>query len=336
MAADKSKQTRLASKSDTDKEPCIFCNEIIDLNKKGIRCDICANWVCFACSNLSKYMYTEISKASEAEVEWKCKICKTTKSDLKSIRDTLKELIRSNDDRLNTMESKLTNLEANLKESVEESRKMKESVRNDLAGDISQVRTDIAGDISKMRSEISDELDKRLKEREDIAKRERNLFIYNVPESTEEEFLDRIEEDRSFVMKVCDELGAKDAKFTAIIRFGKVARNPDNSIDISKSRPIRVTFLEKRVRRLVLVNAKLLKSPKDSSLKNISISRDMTDEEKKQYKKLELELKERRKIGEDDIYISRGKIVKRTTADKPEASGGEPEASGGGPDTCFP
>jgi len=304
--------TRLSSKSDaSDKVNCIFCGETIDKKKPAIRCDICVNWVCFTCSNLSKVLYAEISKAEESDIEWMCRVCKGTKTDLRSINDTLKDLIRSNDDRLSTVESKLTNLETNLKESVEESKKMKESVRNDLAEDIGKVRTDIAGDLSKMRSDITDEIDKRLKEKEDIAKRERNLFFYKVPESDDSESTNRIVHDRNYVFKVCEEIGIKEPKLTSVVRFGKIVRNEDKTINTSKPRPIRITFLEKRERRLVLTNAKLLKTPKDESLKSISISRDLTAVERNQYKELEKELQRRKDAGESDLYISRNRIVKK-------------------------
>ena len=72
-------------------------------------------------------------------------MCKGTKTELRSINDTLKNLIRSNDDRLSTVESKLTNLE-----------NIKDSVRSELDEGISKVRTDIAGDISRMGEEISE------------------------------------------------------------------------------------------------------------------------------------------------------------------------------------
>ena len=147
----------------------------------------------------------------------------------------------------------------------------------------------------KIRAEFSEELDRKLKERDDITRRERNLFIYKVPESTDDNSSIRIQHDKDFIMKLCLELDVKDPKLGSVIRIGKPHRVESGAIDTNQTRPLRITFLEKSERRQILNNAKALKEPSDSDLNNISISRDFTLEERRKRKELEEELKSRKK-----------------------------------------
>ena len=81
-----------------------------------------------------------------------------------------------------------------------ETSSMKDKIREELASDLDKVR----GNLSK---EISETIERKLKEREDIPKRERNLFFYKVPESNSPEAQVRIEHDTKYVIDICSELG---------------------------------------------------------------------------------------------------------------------------------
>ena len=72
----------------------------IDDERPALRCDICKNWICLRCTKLPKSLYLEMVKCDENEIDWSCRVCKTTKSDLKSIGATLTELKKSSDARL--------------------------------------------------------------------------------------------------------------------------------------------------------------------------------------------------------------------------------------------
>lgn len=82
--------TRANSRND-GKVKCIYCYDTLQQGKAAINCDICKNWVCLTCSKISKTLYTELSK-QEKELEWRCRICKTTLHDLQSIGAALTEL----------------------------------------------------------------------------------------------------------------------------------------------------------------------------------------------------------------------------------------------------
>ncbi|MES9884125.1 MAG: hypothetical protein ABW185_25040, partial [Sedimenticola sp.] len=194
-----------------------------------------------------------------------------------------------------------------------------------------KIREEVASDLSTMREELSKELtnamESKFKEREDIAKRERNLFIYKVQESKKTDAKKRVDHDRQFMKSLGTELGVPDPKISSIIRVGKLRRNENGEINYTNPRPIRTTFIEKSERRQILTNARLLKNPTNKDLASVSISRDITVAERESYKLLESELRSRKDKGETDLYISRGKIMKRSAAEGDDAtasSTGEP------------
>ena len=119
-----------------------------------------------------------------------------------------------------------------------ETSSMKDKIREELASDLDKVR----GNLSK---EISETIERKLKEREDIAKRERNFFFYKVPESDSPEARARIEHDTKSVIDICSELGLANPKLLSVVRFGKAKRNDQGEIDLTKPRPLRVSFIEK-------------------------------------------------------------------------------------------
>ena len=69
---------------------------------------------------MPKSLYLEMVKCDENEIDWSCRVCKTTKSDLKSIGATLTELEKSSDARLSKVETQLANLETSVKDTVRE------------------------------------------------------------------------------------------------------------------------------------------------------------------------------------------------------------------------
>lgn len=77
-----------------DKALCILCNAIqIDDESPGLRCDVCKNWVCLDCAKLPLSFYQELVKLGDDhnEIDWKCRVCKTIKCDLKAIGTTLND-----------------------------------------------------------------------------------------------------------------------------------------------------------------------------------------------------------------------------------------------------
>ena len=240
----------------------------------------------------------------------------------------LHEIKTDNKERFDSLESKVNSLEKSIKETViEESKLMKEEIKDDLSSDICQVKSELAEDISKLREEFKEELDRKLKEKDDLAKRERNLFMYKIPESDSSVPKVRIAYDKDFVSRLCSELGVEDPKIGSLVRFGKVKRNEKGEIDTSTPRPLRVTFLEKSERRLVLTKAKTLRSVENQAFHEISISRDLSEAEKKKHKDLEQELKSSTEAGESDLRIVRGRIVKTSNKESARPTPAEGQVS---------
>ena len=140
----RNKKQRSGSKSSTQKYNCIVCQTLIDEDKPALKCDVCDNWVCLPCTKLSKTLYLELMSSGDSGIDWLCRVCKTTKSDLKSINTTLLEMKKSNETRLTGVEDRLSHLETNVKVTVREevelaTNNITESVKKDIAETVEKI-----------------------------------------------------------------------------------------------------------------------------------------------------------------------------------------------------
>lgn len=257
----------------------------------------------------------EINSHIDSTLKFSCVHCAPSFPKFSKMCVTLNEIKISNQERFDSLETKVNSLESSIKDTVmAETSAMKDQIRTELASDLDKVRDDLS-------KEISETIEKKLKERDDIAKRERNLFFYKVPESDNPDTKVRIDHDMKLVLEICSELGLANPKLSSVVRFGKPLRNDEGEIDYSKPRPLRVSFVEKSERRHILSNSKGLRSPSNKDLINISISRDLTKVERQKYKALQQELKIRRDAGETNLRIVRGRIVEGSAVEEGAGAG---------------
>ena len=173
----------------TIKVRCVFCNGSIDDSKPAIECDNCSNWICLPCSKLSKTMYTELMKCnqdSDFAIDWSCRVCRSTKSDLKGISSTLQELKSTSEARLIRVEDRLSSLEKSMKDTVVEE---VEKVRSSLS-------TTLSGNIAKQVNEL---VESRVKEIEDRKNRAQNIVIFKLALCESSDKLERKEYDMQVV-----------------------------------------------------------------------------------------------------------------------------------------
>ena len=102
----RTKKNRSNSKSSAQRVNCIVCQSVIDEDKPALKCYVCDNWVCLPCTKLSKTLYQELMTSADSGIDWLCRVCKSTKSDLKSINTTLLEMKKSNETRLSGVEDR--------------------------------------------------------------------------------------------------------------------------------------------------------------------------------------------------------------------------------------
>ncbi|KAL4219414.1 hypothetical protein ACF0H5_021994 [Mactra antiquata] len=132
------RRTRAGSKSSaTSKDLCTICSVVIGNDTLALNCDHCKLWVCLNCSKMPKSSYQELVKCDKSfSMDWLCKVCKSNKSDLRSISCTLSDLKSSCDSRLTQVENRLTNLETTMKDTV---RSETETMKSELAESVNQI-----------------------------------------------------------------------------------------------------------------------------------------------------------------------------------------------------
>lgn len=131
------------------------------------------------CTKLPKSLYDELVKCNDNDIAWSCKVCKVSKSDLKSISATLTELKESSDSRLAKVEDRLSSLETKVKETV------RQEVKN-VTGNVSDSLRD------NLAATVEDIVHNKMKELVDSKNRSQNIVIFKMkcsdsPQATKRE-----------------------------------------------------------------------------------------------------------------------------------------------------
>ena len=102
----------------------------------------------------------------------------------------------STSERFDNLETKVSDLEQNMGKLItrEEVDSMKQDLKDEAASDFEKI------------------LEKKLKERDEIAKRELNLIFWGVPESISDDNSVRRSHDSDFVLRVGQAMGVQDIK----------------------------------------------------------------------------------------------------------------------------
>ena len=140
-----------------------------------------------------------------------------------------------------------------------------------------------------------EKIDARIKQMEKV-QRKKNVVVYNLPESEEEQARDRYKEDEIACRKIFEVMEMENIEQKQLIRLGKREEY--------KIRPVLVKLKE------VLVRAKRLRFSEQYA--GVFISKDLSRAEREREKNLRKELKElRENETEEEWYkIKNGKIVK--------------------------
>jgi len=242
---------------------------------------------------MTQSLYLELQKHAEensnnAIINWYCKICKGLATDMKTINTNVLELKKSNEERLNRVEDKITNLEKSVKDTV---RKEVEVVREELTN---SVQNNLAETVSNL-------VDTRLKEMDDRRNRASNLIFFNVPSLDDPSPLVRKEHDINLIKKVYNEIFPEESFLvTTCFRLGK--KKPEDT----KEPPLKVVCDAKAQRRRLLQTSKSISDNSDADLKKVIVTRDLTVEQREANKRLRNEKAPRQENGGDDDTPSEG------------------------------
>ena len=139
-----------------------------------------------------------------------------------------------------------------------------------------------------------------------VIDRTKNLIVFKEDEGDGTE-------DMAKVMGIlADKLGLPDLEQEAISRLGKKTAN--------QSRPIKITMKSVEDKSSVLNKLKEMRESKVDILKSIFITPDLSKSERDKQKSLRAALRERRRKGENDLIIRRGRIVSAVEQSQPSGS----------------
>ena len=146
-----------------------------------------------------------------------------------------------------------------------------------------------------------EKIDARIEQMEKV-QRKKNVVVYNLPESEEEQARDRYKEDEIACRKIFEVMEMENIEQKQLIRLGKREEH--------KIRPVLVKLKDEEAAKDVLVRAKRLRFSEQYA--GVFISKDLSRAEREREKNLRKELKELRKNEtEEEWYkIKNGKIVK--------------------------
>jgi len=230
--------------------------------------------------NLTNAMITRIGQ----EIE---KVTKSVTNDLSNVKEDIKKLNSDTEQKIvNTVESKL-------EEGVK-----KQSFADIVAQQVDSQLVKVSGDLNKVQ-QVIDETKKKADEEKDREGRCNNIIIYRIPESSTAE--GRVKHDKSFSIELFNEvmeLDIKEEELKSVFRLGKWdASNPTN-------RPLLIQFREKSIKNRVMESLSKLKSASDK-FKNLSITHDMTKNERSECKRLVEEAKKKESDDHQGEFIWR-------------------------------
>lgn len=293
--------TKTRSSKDDESANCFKCDQLLDKDSQALQCNMCGSWYCLQCSKLSPVMYKAMTEENSDSCMYVCPPCLGALPTLKSINKTLTDIKQSTTERFDKLETRVDDVEVNMKSAVKE--------------EASAMKTDL-------KTEIMQDLEKRLNEREDQSRRSDNLIFFSVPESNSDVANERVAHDRDIIARICEATGVVKPQLVSVVRLGKrdttTARQP---------RPTKVRFVAKSDRRSVLLNRKKL-SDGDEILNKISISKDLTPEQRRIYKETKeaakKEFEERVKQGETGIELRGIRIINSSKSKTSEVASPAP------------
>lgn len=317
--------------SDKDKVkqfPCGKCKEMVD--SEGVECDICANWFHYQCEDLSDEQYAHMVMPETKFMHWFCKNCekdtlslgktinsmkvkqdkmeaelvnlrqavtsctselkaRPTKPEVTELLKTVSTELKQEIDLRPTKTEMLNMIEAKLAEHVVNTND-KDSQSENTWADIAAKHVDtkmsqVTVDLNEVQKALEETKKRALEEKEREA-RCNNIVIYRVPEtnvSSEE----RTKQDKLFcvsLLKEALEVEVADGDIKKIFRLGKREES------VTTSRPILIQLRERGTKNRVMESLYKLKNA-DDKFKNVSVTHDLTIQERSECKMLVNEAK---------------------------------------------
>ena len=117
--------------------------------------------------------------------------------------------------------------------------------------------------------------------------KEKNVIMFNVVESTQENTTEKRKDDQDFFDHFCEQIKLQPLQIQKFVRIGKVKSLPENDQNDAtpKPRPLKVCFNNVFDKRKFLSNLYHLKNAADP-FKSVQVNHDLTDEDRSLTKQL--------------------------------------------------
>lgn len=308
-----------ASQADTQSQAvqCGSCKKTVRDNQKSLQCGLCERWFHAPCQDVSDAAYDVLSKDSNAaqpQIHWYCNSsCNLLAAKFIGNISKLQFDVGKLSDTVSAMSDRVKQIEeGNFPPAMENALK---NLQQDNQAQNAE---------TMQKEEVVRLVDTKAKEHaaeaEDRAKRQVNLMIFRLPESTANSIEEKKEEDEKRVKQILQDIKSKSEPVDIRRLRGPKQANADQG---SKNRPIRVSLQSQAARDEVLRafnkarrEGKPDEEGEDGRLfATVSLRKDMTPQERKQEEELFKELKQKQNeskaSGDDNAHWVRrqGQVV---------------------------
>ena len=217
----------------------------IEQDAKILCCDRSETWYCIKCAKISEAGYQFLSSKEAEDISWYCKSCKqpaiVAVLENKGIEDKVKEHTEKINQKIEAIESNLheeaesTEVEK-LQKRVEELENRMKKVQDNSQGGRSWADITDSAEKRTVQEVIEKSLKDRDNEEKERQKRQRNIIIFELPESKETNTEDRKEEDiRKFIglcRNIC-KINITEESLEKAIRLSKVSDDKERLLLIT-------------------------------------------------------------------------------------------------------
>lgn len=239
---------------------------------------------------------TKLTPQMKTEIEIMIKDMK------KEVEESFKSLIKGLERQINGLKEEVENLQNNLteKNQVIESLKMATDASKDQINELKTASSsgnawvDVVNRNSKKTPEQLKVISVMADESQERAKKENNIVIFGLVESTRLEITEKEEDDLVSLKSNFSEMKIQEPHYDAVFRM--------KSKDTTKPKPMVVVLKDKAERNKILFAAKKLKA--SSNFKDVFLAPDLTESQRIRFKEL---VQERNKLNEQ-----RSEEIKKT------------------------
>ena len=272
-------------------DKCKVCLEDVKELDKGINCDVCACWHHTKCIQMNDASYKFFMKE---KLQWVCSDCIKSKREENELRELVLEMIEKSDEEKENEKEERALMMMMIKKMSEQMTGMEKMIEDKINEKIKISEKCSMEKIIKMERDVDEKFE--------AFRRRKNIIVYGMPEKDERDEKKRGEIDQINISNLLIELGTNVRNYE-ISRLGK-------QITEGRPRPMRIELIKESDKYAVLKGAFKLKNTRNETFKRISITTDMSYKQREAEQILREELKERKRAGEKNIKIRKGRIVK--------------------------